>query len=110
MDPKILYTIIGLVIAGMFAGLVKLIPVIAKAAKANGQAKSPEQAPYTPSRMRCVNMPEIKQALTNNQIMLQSAERTEQHIELIKEHAIKQTGIEEQMLNTLKEIAENGKT
>ena len=110
MDPKILYTIIGLVIAGMFAGLVKLVPVIAKAARSNNQAKPPEQAPYAPSRTRCVNFPEIKQALMNNEISRLASERTEKHIELIKTHAVKQTGIEEQMLASLKEIAQNGKT
>ena len=35
MDPKILYIIIGVVITAIFGGLVKLIPVIAKAVRTN---------------------------------------------------------------------------
>lgn len=35
MDPKILYMILGIVITAFFAGLVKLIPVIAKAVRAD---------------------------------------------------------------------------
>ena len=111
MDPKILYTIIGIVITGLFAGLIKLVPVIVRAARSNGQQRTQQQpTTYAPSRTRCVNFPEIKQALMNNQLSLLASERTEKHIELIKTHAVKQTGIEEQMLASLKEIAQNGKT
>ena len=35
MDPKLVGAIIGVIIATIFAGLVKLIPVIAKAVKPN---------------------------------------------------------------------------
>jgi hypothetical protein len=38
MDPKILGVIIGATIAGVFAGLVKLVPVIAKAVKPNSNS------------------------------------------------------------------------
>lgn len=40
MDPKILYTIIGVTIAAVFAGLVKLIPVIAKSVRTNSGSGS----------------------------------------------------------------------
>ena len=92
VDPALTSGIIGGVIVATCWGISKVIPAVAKAIKQNGREQSGE-AKYTPSRMRCVNLPEIKQALTNNQMTLKNGENMLRSLEKSAQEAIKQSGI-----------------
>jgi len=57
----------------------------------------------------CINDPDVKKALLDNQLMGLNITRMESHLGEVRDNAIKQTEISKQMLTTLKEIAKNGK-
>lgn len=78
MDPKILYTIVGIIIAGVFAGLVKLIPVVIKAVRSNSN----------PGKDTLLKSVECKPGKA--QICIDRGTTLTEHTETIK-HLIKET-------------------
>lgn len=95
VDPKLFGAIIGVVVAGIFAGLVKLIPVVIKAVRSNSDSgKNP-------------NLKSIECKPGKAQICIDRGTTLTQHSETIK-HLIEITGDAKQERRDIKKEIKDG--